>query len=371
MDPTLFTWSFSMAHDLDRRFGRTPTLTMSSRDVPGITRSVIPLAAQQGIVAYTEGVNGGCAPAAVPQLFVWHDNVTGAELITMWHRGGYGGIGLSDCLVVDSVKAILAYAIKVDNRGPHTLAEVNATYAQLEQEYPGATIFASTYDNFVRAVLPVRNTLPVVTKEIGDTWVRAKRPAVWCGRTRGDGGIPANVTVAHGVQVYGVPSDPVKVSVFREISRARAECLELALCDPNDYAFKNLSRFLVKPPEHTWYERFTLCVCVCVCVCVCMYVCVYVRSGATVRPRLECRLRRGLPYLGDNSFWSNAQLATARNSTNYRNNEQAWLEQRMYNNNSIAALPTNHPLYVDLQQRLQGTVAVDGSPPAGCAESIV
>lgn len=66
--------------------------------------------------------------------------------------------------------------------------------------------------------------------------------------------------------VYGVPSDPIKISQYREIGlhslslssfvshlvRLRSECLETGQCDLKDYAIRNMSRFLIKVPEHTW-----------------------------------------------------------------------------------------------------------------------
>ncbi len=39
------------------------------------------------------GVNGGSAPPAVPRdgPFLWRDEPSGAEIIGMWHAGGYSG----------------------------------------------------------------------------------------------------------------------------------------------------------------------------------------------------------------------------------------------------------------------------------------
>ena len=69
--------------------------------------------------------------------------------------------------------------------------------------------------------------LPVVTQEIGDTWL------------------------------YGCPSDPLKNVIFREISRRRAACVASKRCDPTDKTFQRFDRLLTKIPEHTWGEDTT------------------------------------------------------------------------------------------------------------------
>lgn len=55
---------------------------MSQRDVPGMTRSVIPLLLQQGVLAISEGVNSYSAPPVVPTIFNWSD-AAGGSLIYM------------------------------------------------------------------------------------------------------------------------------------------------------------------------------------------------------------------------------------------------------------------------------------------------
>jgi hypothetical protein len=74
MDPSLFLYGVSMAHQLvskypriypnfkDQQFGKPPKTVMSQRDVPGLTRSVIPLLNQAGVQAITVGVNGNFFP---------------------------------------------------------------------------------------------------------------------------------------------------------------------------------------------------------------------------------------------------------------------------------------------------------------------
>ena len=87
----------------------------------------------------------------------------------------------------------------VDNGGPLTEAGVTAVYRHVRQMYPDAHVHASTFDEFADAITPdVRAQLPVVTREIGDTWL------------------------------YGNPSDQLKNVQFREMSRLRRACVEVS-----------------------------------------------------------------------------------------------------------------------------------------------
>ena len=52
--------------------------------------------------------------------------------------------------------------------------------------------------------------------------------------------------------IYGVPSDPLKNAQFRELSRARDECVKSGGCDLASAAMQAFDRLLVKIPEHTW-----------------------------------------------------------------------------------------------------------------------
>lgn len=79
-DSSLFQSSVILARDLALKLGQQAPRTMSQRgatrrstfhatltlypDVPGMTRGVIPLLAQQGVEAISVGVNGGSSPPA-------------------------------------------------------------------------------------------------------------------------------------------------------------------------------------------------------------------------------------------------------------------------------------------------------------------
>ena len=169
--------------------------------------------------AYHIGYNGACIrPSLLPQIFRWQ-NAKGEELLVM-AEDNYG----RSVRAPNSVEA-LSFMFQIDNSGPPTALEVNgwmgrpalhcgqgtmmAPFAlppspppspplprpslprqviefwrKQRLRYPKATQLASTLDDYATSVLgnsSVYNSLPVVTEEIGDSWL------------------------------YGSPADPIKV----------------------------------------------------------------------------------------------------------------------------------------------------------------
>ena len=59
--------------------------------------------------------------------------------------------------------------------------------ARIQALYPNAQVQASTLDDFASSLLKIKDRLPIVEEEIGDTWI------------------------------HGVGSDPWKVSRFQEL----------------------------------------------------------------------------------------------------------------------------------------------------------
>ena len=77
-----------------------------------------------------------------------------------------------------------------DNDGPPPTSDIQATFDTVAKEFPGAEVVASTFDNFTQHLVQHTSGLPVLTREIGNTWM------------------------------YGVPSDPWKVVQMRAVRRA-------------------------------------------------------------------------------------------------------------------------------------------------------
>ena len=215
MDRSLIAGGVGLSKALDRRFQRTTTGAKMT-DVPGHTRAIVAPLAGQGVKFLDIGVNSASTPPDVPPLFLWKD-AAGNSLIVMYHHREYGG-------VVKIPGSDLAVDVEVadDNAGPHPVEAIHRIYADLRRQFPAAEIKAANLTGIANAIEPYRGRLPVVTQEIGDTWI------------------------------YGVPSDPLKVARYREVARLRNQWIaagKLQAGGDADLAF--LSQFLLEV-EHTW-----------------------------------------------------------------------------------------------------------------------
>ena len=214
LDASMIEGSLAISKALDKRFGRTTTGAKMT-DVPGHTRGMIAPLAKHGVGLLEIGVNGGSTAAKLPPLFLWKD-ASGASLPMMYHWD-YEGIALvpgSDVAVVTRVRD--------DNSGPHTADEIAKIHGDLAARFPNAEITAGSLSDLANAVAPHRDKLPVVTEEIGDTWI------------------------------HGCASDPKKVARYREVARLREGWIAkgaFAVGDATDLA---LLRHVLLDAEHTW-----------------------------------------------------------------------------------------------------------------------
>ena len=214
LDASLISGSIGLSRVLDQRFGRITTGAKMT-DVPGHTRGLIAPLAAQGVKFIDIGVNEASQVPEVPPLFLWKAP-SGATLVVMYHYG-YGGV----VRVPDSDLA-LATVVRDDDSGPHTLEEIHQTYSSLLAQFPNAQIIPTNLTEIANAVEIYRGSLPVVTHEIGDTWI------------------------------HGVASDPLKLARYREVARLRQDWLaqgKFAVGDATDVA---LLRHLLLEVEHTW-----------------------------------------------------------------------------------------------------------------------
>jgi hypothetical protein len=214
MDKPLFEFGLSLSQALDRRFGHQ-TIAAKMTDVPGHTRGIVPLLAAAGVHFLHIGINPASAVPRVPPLFCWHDP-SGAEVIVMV-QGAYGKVA-----TIRGIPEALAFAHTDDNLGPQSAPQVLDAFTVAQEEFPIAEVVASTLDDFARVLLPIKDTLPVITQEIGDTWI------------------------------HGVGTDPIKVSRYRELLRQRNEWLAQGKLTAGDRHDSGLTRKLIMVPEHTW-----------------------------------------------------------------------------------------------------------------------
>ena len=214
VDPSLYDLGIQLSVNLDKRFGKK-TIAAKMTDVPGHSRGVIPLLAKNGIQLLHIGVNPASMPPDVPPLCVWRAP-DGSEIVLMYQKE-YGSQ-----MVIPGTQTVVAICFTNDNHGPHKPEEIVKIYDDLRRQYPNAHIEASSMNAIAAEIATIRNQLPVITQELGDTWI------------------------------HGPGSDPLKVARYREMSRLRNSWLKgktLTFGDTKDLAF---GIPLLMVAEHTW-----------------------------------------------------------------------------------------------------------------------
>ena len=144
MGPALIEAGLELTFALDRRFGQPNKRTLSQRDVPGMTRALIPLLRRNGVRAISIGANGGSTPPELPPCFLWKDPQSDESLVGLFTWPGYGMLPISQqrqC-VVDGLEHALVYNWNGDNKGPFSAAEYAASWDQIAKTFPNAQIYA-------------------------------------------------------------------------------------------------------------------------------------------------------------------------------------------------------------------------------------
>ncbi len=213
LDAHLFRFGLSLSQQLDARFGRT-TIAAKMTDVPGHTRAIVPLMAEAGIKLLHLGVNEASTPPNVPPVFVWRDVASGHELLVIYEHS-YG-----DLVQVAGLPQVMVLRMMGDNVGTPTVDDIQEIYDDLRARFPTADITPTTMDTFASALDSVRASLPVVTGEIGDSWI------------------------------HGGGTDPQKLAAWRRLMRLQREVLaDQGLSEAARFSFQEA---LLCVGEHTW-----------------------------------------------------------------------------------------------------------------------
>jgi len=99
-------------------------------------------------------------------------------------------------------------------------------YEIARAQFQGADVQATTLENFVETLQPIKDKLPVIDKEFGDTWIE------------------------------GTASDPRKVAEMRALMRARTKCLEIEtgrLCSLNSITSPSLLKKSIILKQIFWW----------------------------------------------------------------------------------------------------------------------
>lgn len=237
LDRSLIASALKISAALDQRFGKK-TIAGKFTDVPGHTRGLISPLVEAGIEFLDIGDNPGCRAPDVPflaasrtigtaaenaeplephcHLFNWR-NPGEEQVMVLYHPLDYGGT-----VAVPGTDVAVSIRVAIDNSGPHTAQEVKTYYTTLRNRFPGARIVAANLSTIAEALRGVRDRLPVVTQEMGDTWI------------------------------YGPASDPGKVARYRELCRLRAEWLANGRFHTGDAVDMAFTSRLILMPEHNW-----------------------------------------------------------------------------------------------------------------------
>lgn len=213
-DPSLFEAAFEPSRRMDKQFGRK-TIAAKVTDVPGITRSAIPILQKQGIELVLIGRNSQAAHPDIPDVFQWkHPDGSKVNVI---YQGEYG----SD-IMLPGTKTAAVLCFTGDNHGPHSPKDIEKIYADIQARYPNAKVTGSSFNDIAKELSTVSSKLPVVTQEMGDTWM------------------------------YGVASDPRKIADMRALMRLRNRWIKEGKLKRNSDTDMAFAQSLLLVSEHTW-----------------------------------------------------------------------------------------------------------------------
>lgn len=156
---------FSM--QLAEKFKKWP-VSAKMTDVPGHTWILPSLLAKAGVKFLHLGCNDGCTSPDVPRLFFW-EGPDGERVLVFYNKGGYGS---SINPPPDwNLPVWLALMHTGDNHGPQDSNAMHKILKQAEEELPGTEVIIGTLDDFYNAVSQHLADIPVIKKDLADTWI--------------------------------------------------------------------------------------------------------------------------------------------------------------------------------------------------------
>ena len=279
---------------------------LSLRDVPGLTRNSLTALAYAGVKAVTVGVNPSTSPPAVPQLFKWQSDLS---VLGFWHKGGYPlnpGLTLTD-------PGGLSYSDSL-----------------IIPEQKAALVFAFRTDNSGPPVSfsEIEENFNVLQEQFPNADIFASTLDRFYDEVLSMvTDIPTITSEIGDTWLQGIQSDPRKTAEYRSLQKAYSDCVAASACMDQDPLVFNATRFMMKLAEHTW----------------------------------------GLNGVGDSSSWSNKDFNKMKNSKNFQNAINSWIEQRAFVNYTLEALG-DHPLAQMMYDELETTKAK--LPPLGKCDGL-
>lgn len=294
-DKDTFDYGLSIVDEIDEIRGKK-TISAKMTDVPGHTKAIVPLLAKHGIKLLHIGVNGVSAVPDVPECFLW--KCDDAEVIVIY-SGDYGGAFKSAF-----TDEILYFDHTLDNKGAPSPKKVLSKLSKIKDKFPDYEVSAGTLDEYAQIMWKVKDRLPVLHGEIGDSWI------------------------------HGSASDPYKYASLRELMGLKKQWLNDGSMKRMSDEYKAFSDKLLCIGEHTCgmdgkthfadYEN-------------------YLKSDfqkARQKDKVVIKhLFRDFPH---NFYNANVKLASGKKKHSYSVIEKSWAEQRLYIDNAVNHLSDTH-----------------------------
>lgn len=213
LDEDTFRYSLEIAKKLEEKY-HLNIIAAKLTDVPGHTKSIVPLLAEFGIKLLHIGVNDSSAMPKVPQAFVWKNG--DAEVIVVY-EGSYGRLYKNE-----HIDEILCFAHSSDNQGPNNEENLLDIYKKLETNFPDYEVCAATLDEYAERLCEVKDKLPIVTSEIGDSWI------------------------------HGTATDPYKTAAIKELIALKNKWLNDKSLIRGSTEYNEIANAILCLCEHTW-----------------------------------------------------------------------------------------------------------------------
>ncbi len=154
--------------ELSRKFGQPLARDAKMTDVPSHSWVMPTLLRHAGVEFLHIGCNSASASPEVPRLF-WWEGPDGSRVLTFYEASGYGS-GLKPPADWPH-RTWLALMHTGDNAGPPPPDAVEKLLNQARKELPGVKVRMGRLSDFADAVLAEKPDLPVVRKDMPDTWI--------------------------------------------------------------------------------------------------------------------------------------------------------------------------------------------------------